>query len=411
MSLTQFSEKQLQILDFILSGDYALICDGAVRSGKTTVMAMAFLLWAMEFFDQTSFAICGKTVRSAERNVLYPLLQHRSLPYELSYKSSKGLLTVRCGQRENRFYLFGGRDESSYMLIQGITLAGVMFDEVALMPKSFVDQAMSRCISYPNAKYFFNCNPASPEHSFYQEWIRSPRPNTRHLHFRLQDNPILTPEQISRTGELYSGVFYRRYILGEWCGAEGLVYDFSEKAIVDTLPSDGEYYISVDYGTLNPFSAGLWCLSEGRAVRISEYYHSGRDTHTQKTDEQYCDALQRLADGYSIRKVIVDPSAASFITALRRRGFHVIRAKNDVLDGIRTTAALLQSGRLLIHRSCVHAIAEFGLYRWDEASAKDRVIKENDHAMDEIRYFAATVMKQKSNGEYNSLWALGGAKA
>ena len=156
--------------------------------------------------------------------------------------------------------------------------------------------------------------------------------------------------------------------------------------------------MSVDYGTLNPFSAGLWCVQEGKAVRIGEYYYSGRDTQRQKTDEEYCDAIEALAGGREIRRVVADPSAASFILALRRRGFRVIRGDNAVLDGIRRTAAMLRSGELLIHRGCVHAIEEFGLYCWDEASGEDRVVKENDHVMDEIRYFVNTVLRRKPRG-------------
>lgn len=410
MRIKTLSEKQTQILDFAVSDEYALVCDGAVRTGKTTVMISAFVIWAMEYFDRTNFAVCGKTVQSAERNVLKPLQQMEDLPYSMSYKVSSKVLTVRCGDRENYFYVFGGKDESSYMLIQGITLAGVLFDEVALMPRSFVEQAMTRTISYPNAKLFFNCNPESRTHWFYREWIENARPRTKHLHFHLEDNPILSPEQIAATKANWTGVFYRRYILGEWCVAEGLVYDFGEANITDEAPRGGEYYISIDYGTLNPFSAGLWCVLGDKAVRIKEYYWSGREKQVQRTDEEYCEEVQKLAESYNIRKVVVDPSAASFIAALRKRKFTVVKANNDVLDGIRRTAVYLKDGNIRIHRSCVNTIEEFGLYRWDEKATDDKVIKEHDHAMDDIRYFCNTIMRQKVKPEeYRSLWAMGGA--
>lgn len=173
MQIKTLSEKQREIMRFIDTDDMALICDGSVRSGKTTIMSVAFVLWAMANYDRTNFAICGKTVQAAERNILKPLVEVEGLGAALAmqYKVSTHVLTVRCGDVVNWFYFFGGRDESSYMLIQGITLAGVLFDEVALMPRSFVEQALSRAISFERPKYFFNCNPESPQHWFYKEWI------------------------------------------------------------------------------------------------------------------------------------------------------------------------------------------------------------------------------------------------
>lgn len=387
-------------MDFIGSDDLALLCDGSVRSGKTTIMSMAFVLWAMENYNHTNFAICGKTVQAAERNILKPLMEIDGLGAALSmrYKVSTRVLTVRCGDVTNWFYLFGGKDESSYMLIQGITLAGVLFDEVALMPRSFVEQALSRAISFERPKYFFNCNPESPQHWFYKEWIENQRENTQHIHFLLEDNPILTPQMIERTKAMYSGVFYDRYIRGLWVVAEGLIYPmFGDSCIVDNPPQGGRYYISCDYGTLNPFSAGLWCWDGKTATRIAEYYHSGRQTQQHKTDEDYYTALEQLAGDKPVQAVIVDPSAASFIEVIRRhKRFPVRKAKNDVLAGINTTARFLQDGTIKIHRSCSACIREFGLYRWDEKAETDRPIKENDHAMDDIRYFAYTVLRQKA---------------
>lgn len=400
MRIKSLSAKQRQIMDFIGSDDLALICDGSVRSGKTTIMSMAFVLWAMENYNHTNFAICGKTVQAAERNILKPLMEIDGLGAALSmrYKVSTRVLTVRCGDVTNWFYLFGGKDESSYMLIQGITLAGVLFDEVALMPRSFVEQALSRAISFERPKYFFNCNPESPQHWFYKEWIENQRENTLHIHFLLEDNPILTPQMIERTKEMYSGVFYDRYIRGLWVVAEGLIYPmFGEGCLVDNPPQGGRYYISCDYGTLNPFSAGLWCWDGKTATRVAEYYYSGRQEQRHKTDEDYYTALEQLAGDKPVQAVIVDPSAASFIEVIRRhKRFPVRKAKNDVLAGINTTARFLQDGTIKIHRSCSACIREFGLYRWDEKAETDRPVKENDHAMDDIRYFAYTVLRQKA---------------
>ena len=398
MQIKPLTKKQKAIMEFIDSDDLALICDGSVRSGKTTIMSMAFVLWAMKNYNHTNFAICGKTVQAAERNILKPLMEIDGLGAALSmrYKVSTRVLTVRCGDVINWFYLFGGKDESSYMLIQGITLAGVLFDEVALMPRSFVDQALARAISFEHPKYFFNCNPESPQHWFYKEYIEPQRENIQHIHFLLEDNPILTPQMIERTKAMYSGVFYDRYIRGLWVVAEGLIYPmFNDSCIVDELPETGEYYISCDYGTLNPFSAGLWCVNSGRAVRVAEYYYSGRDKQYQLTDEEYYAEIEKLAGERNIRHIIVDPSAASFIACIKKHGrFSVRKAKNDVMYGIRLTSAMLRAGAIKIGSGCGDAIREFGLYRWDEDSNEDKPIKENDHAMDDIRYFCATVLRR-----------------
>ena len=402
MRIKSLSAKQRQIMDFIGSDDLALICDGSVRSGKTTIMSMAFVLWAMENYNHTNFAICGKTVQAAERNILKPLMEIDGLGAALSmrYKVSTRVLTVRCGDVTNWFYLFGGKDESSYMLIQGITLAGVLFDEVALMPRSFVEQALSRAISFERPKYFFNCNPESPQHWFYKEWIENQRENTLHIHFLLEDNPILTPQMIERTKEMYSGVFYDRYIRGLWVVAEGLIYPmFGEGCLVDNPPQGGRYYISCDYGTLNPFSAGLWCWDGKTATRVAEYYYSGRQEQRHKTDEDYYTALEQLAGDKPVQAVIVDPSAASFIEALRREGFPVSRADNDVADGIRVTANLLKQRKIVICEGCENCLAEIAAYCWeDSGTGRDRPKKERDHAMDEMRYFAVSIAKKERGG-------------
>lgn len=360
-------------------------------------MSLSFVRWAMEEYRDCTFGICGKTVQSAERNIINPLRALRYLPkhgYHLKWNRTDKLLTVTRGGKSNRFYVFGGKDESSAALIQGITLAGVLLDEVALMPRSFVEQAMARC-SVEGSRFWFNCNPESPQHWFYKEWVeKAEEKNALHLHFDLEDNPSLSAAIIQRYKSLYSGVFYQRYILGEWVLAEGLVYDFGEKNITDKAPKSGLYYVSIDYGTYNAFSAGLWCVLGETAVREKEYYYDGRAKGIQKTDAEYCDCIDELCDGREIMAVVVDPSAASFIAALKRRGYRVRKARNDVLDGIRLTSRLLHNGNVKIHRSCADAIREFGLYRWDEKSTVDKVIKENDHAMDEIRYFCATVLRR-----------------
>ena len=391
------SDKQRKIMAFPFTKYDALICDGAIRSGKTVFMMLAFIDDAMRRYNGQRFGICGKTVDSTVKNIIAPYLSltYAKNKYRLQWKRTDKVLIVSNGERENVFEVFGGKDESSFMLIQGRTLAGVLLDEVALQPRSFVEQALARC-SVTGSKLWFNCNPDSPQHWFYTEWIQQAKSrNALHLHFSLEDNPALDESIIQRYKSLYTGVFYQRYILGEWVLAEGLVYDFGEENITDEQPKGAEYYISVDYGTLNPFSAGLWSVNGSKAVRIQEYYYDGRKQQKQLTDEDYCDEIEKLAKDRDIVKVIVDPSAASFITALKRRGFRVQAADNSVLDGIRRVAVYLREGNIKIHRSCVDAIREFGLYRWDDKQTEDKVIKESDHALDETRYFANTIMRRR----------------
>lgn len=382
----------------------AIICDGSVRSGKTVSMILGFVHWAMRFFDGKNFGICGKTISSTERNIILPLLNMPDITdyYSLQYiREENKRIIIRSGSHTNTFFIFGGKDESSYTLVQGITLSGVLFDEVALMPKSFVDQAVARTLSEPEARYWFNCNPESAEHWFYKEWIcNTHQKKALHLHFTMQDNPILSPEQIADAERLYTGVFYNRYIKGLWCVAEGLIYPMFDKAVHVThhpeLQPGGDYYISCDYGTLNPTSAGLWYLQpDGHAIRLREYYYDGRKTKTPRTDEEHYKALEQLAGDVAgkVRAVIVDPSAASFIECIRRHGlFRVWQADNSVLDGIRDTSSLLQMQYLHICDNCTDIIREFSLYRWDESATEDRPIKENDHAMDDMRYFVRTAM-------------------
>lgn len=384
----------------------AIICDGSIRSGKTVCMTVGFVLWSMASFDGQKFALCGKTVESLRRNIILNMREWIPDDFQIVERRAENKIIISDGTgRENTYFIFGGRDESSYMLIQGITLAGVLMDEVALMPQSFVEQACARC-SVPGSKMWFNCNPAGPEHWFYKNWVLKPQEqNALHIHFTMADNNALAPEIRERYERMYSGVFYRRYILGEWCVAEGLIYEFGEENVTDELPEGGTYYISCDYGTLNPFSAGLWCVKDGKAVRIREYYYSGRSAGSTKTDEEYYEELEKLADGLPVHTVVVDPSAASFIATIRRHDhFSVRKARNEVLPGIRLTATMLKAGVIKIGSSCSDAIREFGLYRWDEKGEIDKPIKENDHAMDDIRYFCSTIMRRDAEAR----WLMGG---
>ena len=389
----RFSPKQVRVLSWWQDPALeAIICDGAVRSGKTFSMGLSFFLWASRCFQGRQFGLCGKTIGSLRRNLLSELVPClRRLGMTVRERRSENLLLVRYGGHENRFLLFGGRDESSAALIQGSTLAGVLLDETALMPRSFVEQAIARC-SVPGSRLWFNCNPEGPQHWFYQEWVlRARERRALRLHFTMADNPALSPRIRERYERAYTGVFYRRFVLGEWTAAQGLIYDFfdPDRDAAET-PADleGPWRISVDYGTSNPASFGLWGRKDGVWYRVEEFYYDSHRAGRQRTDGEYADDLERLAAGRAIQRVIVDPSAASFIELLRRRGFSVVKADNTVADGIRVTADYLRRGRIRICRGCRDCLREMALYCWEDRGGRDAPRKEHDHAMDEMRYFA-----------------------
>lgn len=423
MIIEALSKKQKQILTFGFAqksrGLYDnIICDGAVRSGKTLPMSIGFILWAMRYFNGCNFAICSKTVGAAERNVILPLTECESVSeiFKIDYRRSTCSVTVSGGGVSNRFYIFGGTDERSYTKVQGVTLCGVLFDEVALMPRSFVEQAMARTASVSGAKLWFNCNPESSEHWFYKEWILDAdgknKKRSLHLHFLMDDNPIMTEEKIKRTENQYDGVFYERYILGKWVLAEGVIYPmFGDNCKVNAydittyydadykkrLKTSGRRYISIDYGTKNPCSMGVWFVPDNTdlpVVREREYYYDSQSEKRQLTDDEYYAALERLAGEDDIECIVIDPSAASFIALINKKGrFAVRKADNDVLSGIRFTGSALKNGVIKIDFGCKDIIREFSAYVWDDKADEDRPVKQNDHAMDDMRYFCYTVLR------------------
>lgn len=386
----------------------AVICDGAVRSGKTLALSIGFCLWGTACFDGAAFAMCGKTITALERNVvreLVPVLSEAG--FCVRELKSRHCLEISAFGHTNTFYLFGGKDEGAAALIQGMTLAGVLFDEAALMPRSFVEQAAARC-SAAGAKLWFCCNPEHPYHWFYREWIRkAEEKQVLYLHFTMDDNPSLSEETKARYKRMYGGVFYDRFILGKWTASEGLVYPmFSrEQHVTETLPEAcSRYVISCDYGTVNPTSMGLWGEKDGVWYRLREYYYAARREGMLRTDEQHYAGLEKLAAGVPVECVAVDPSAASFIACiLSHRKFRVIRAKNDVLSGIRLVSDALAAGRLRIGASCEDCIREFGQYCWNENAAGDVPRKEHDHAMDDVRYFVSTILHGQREADFAAI--------
>lgn len=402
MELETFSKKQTIALTWWVKNSVyekfdAIICDGSIRSGKTVCMSISFVLWAFYKFNGSAFALCGKTIRSLRRNLLTPILPTlKNLGFKYRQKISENLIEISYEGRINLFYLFGGKDESSAALIQGMTLSGVLFDEVALMPRSFVDQALARCSVY-ESKFWFNCNPEYPGHWFYKEWIlKKDQRGAFYLHFTMDDNPSLSSALKERYKRLYSGSFYQRFIEGRWVAVEGLIYPYmTEESAFCTVPKEdfSRYALSCDYGIVNPTSCGLWGEKEGTWYRIDEYYYDSRKEGETRTDEEHYKYICDLIGDKHISCMTVDPSAASFITLIKRRGkYSVTPAKNNVVDGIREVSSALKRGDIKICKNCMNSIREFSLYRWNDNGNNDTPVKENDHAMDDIRYFVTTVM-------------------
>ena len=435
----EFSKKQKQVLTWWCKDspvrDYdGIIADGSIRSGKTVSMSLSYVMWAMDTFDDETFGMAGKTIGSFRRNVLTPLKRMlRSLGYKIEDHRSDNCLIVRKNGKENTFYIFGGKDEGSQELVQGITCAGFFFDEVALMPESFVNQATGRC-SVDGSKLWFNCNPESPMHWFKLEWIDKCITNLKssevkerqekdetlrnilYLHFTMDDNLSLSEKIKERYRSMYTGVFFLRFIKGLWAVAEGLIYtSFADDNLYEDVPialkSTGTRYITVDYGTHNPcVFLDIW--DDGQTVWVDNEYRwdstseeARRRPDPQKTDGEYADDMAVfIGDRPDMQcPIVVDPSAASFITELRLRGYAVRAADNAVEDGIRVLSAMFANKTVRIHKTrCQGLIAELRSYVWDDKAAErgeDKPVKQKDHAPDALRYYVYTVLPKWRTGK------------
>lgn len=402
MPSNTLSVKQLEILKFPFEDYDSIILSGAVRSGKTSIAMLSFVDFAMDNYNNQLFGICGKTVDSAVKNIIVPYLNlyYSAAKYSMQFKKSEKLLIVKKGDITNTFEVFGGKDESSFQLIQGRTLASVFLDEVVLMPESFVNQALSRC-SVDGARYWFSCNPGSPNHWFYRNWVqRAEEKNAKYLHFTLEDNPSLSEKTLERYRNQYSGMFYQRYVLGEWVLAEGLVYNFDKDRLIDDdLPNFQEYYLSIDYGIVNPFACHVWGLTNKMAYCLDEYYYDYKEHNENKrTDEEHYQAIEDLVKNYNIESVVIDPSATSFKETIMRHGrYSVINANNNVISGISNCMNILATDYIRFNSKCKNLFKEFGLYSWDDKSNHDKVVKEFDHCADSFRYFVNTILVHQFN--------------
>lgn len=396
-----FSTKQKKLLYWWEEGspykDYDIvIADGAIRSGKTIAMICSFLIWSQKHYKGESFIIAGKSIGALKKNVLGPMFQiMQSWGWQYEYNRSENYIIIG----SNTYYCYGAVNEASQDLLQGLTAAGALADEVALFPQSFTDQMIGRC-SVDGSKIFMNCNPKGPYHYFKLEYINKAKAKKiYYLHFTMDDNLSLANSIKEKFKRMFSGVFFKRYILGLWTMAEGVVYSmFSEEKHVKVLNENWEYiFVSVDYGAQNPTTYGLYGRKDNKYHLIRSYYHSGKDSG-QKTNKKYADDMDEFLgeDKKKIKYIIVDPSAKSFIIELREKGYKVIKAKNGVLEGIALLANLLETESFTLDPSCKEDIKEFSSYVWDEKAAErgeDAVLKANDHTADRNRYAVFTDSK------------------
>lgn len=403
-----FSRKQKQVLTWWLDNSPhkdkdGIIADGAVRSGKTLIMSLSFVIWAMETFESAKFGMAGKTIGSYRRNVLFTLkIVLRLRGYRVHDRRADNLLVIKKHGIENYFYIFGGKDEKSQDLVQGFTAAGFFFDEVTLMPESFVNQAVARC-SEEGAKLWFNCNPDGPFHYFKIDWVDNlAEKNVLRIQFELDDNPSLSPKVKERYRRMFRGIFYDRFILGLWVLAEGVIYSmFEKRMVIKRVPSTVKIvkkWIGIDYGHSNATAFLLVGLgSDSRLYILDEYYHIGKEAVIQKSPSKYAREFRQwlIRNGVEQMPVVyertyIDPSAKGFMLQLYEEGVGKIQqANNDVLKGIELITSIIDNDMFRVLAHCKNTVMELGAYCWDEKAAErgeDKPKKQNDHALDALRY-------------------------
>ena len=341
-------------------GKDAIICDGSVRSGKTLSMTLGFILWSASTFSDQTFALCGKTIASLRRNVIVHLPEWLEGIGDVRERRGDNQLQITVDGHTNTYYLFGGKDESSYMLIQGMTLAGVLFDEAALMTRSFVEQAISRC-SVEGSRFWFNCNPDHPQHWFYQEWIlKAADHNALYLHFTMSDNLSLSHEIRARYERMYSGVFYSRYIQGLWCAAEGAIYkafiEHPDRYLIRRSDVTNLHYIHIghDIGghkSRHTYVAVGFDRSFSHVTALMSWSLNAKDTSVEYISDRLADFAKQLRERYGFLDAVYADSAEQAIlqTERARTGLTILNSiKNPILERIRCENYMLATGKLQI---------------------------------------------------------------
>ncbi|MFF5001585.1 PBSX family phage terminase large subunit [Streptomyces phaeochromogenes] len=367
---------------------------GSVRSGKTIASLLAFVIAVATAGPSGLIIICGRSLQTIERNVFEPL-QDAALfgPLAKHVHHTRGATTATILGRT--VHLVGAADTRAEGRLRGLTAQLAYVDEATLIPEGFWTQLLAR-LSVPGARLYATTNPDSPRHWLKVGYLdRAHELNLRAWHFKLADNPSLSAEYVADLTAEYVGLWRRRMIDGAWCVAEGAIYDMWDESrhVVTELPAMRRHWCGIDYGTTNPFSAVL--LGEGVDDRLyvcAEWRHDSRTTHRSMTDAQYSRAVRKWLDtlGITPEWTFIDPSAASFSTQMWQDGHPgLARATNDVVDGIRSVAALLEAGRLLVHASCAGLLDELPGYSWDPKATErgeDAPLKVDDHSADATRY-------------------------
>lgn len=394
-----YTEKQRELLRLWQKRQLQRInlLEGSVSSGKTWVSLVLWAFWVASMPQSKPYLMCGKSLITLKRNCLL-LLQELvgESNFVFSVPAKEGYLFGR------RVFLEGANDARSESKIRGMTLQGAYCDELTQFPEDFFAMLLSR-LRLPGAKLIATTNPDAPLHWLKAKYIdRADELDFLDIKFTLDDNTTLPRDYVENLKREYTGVFYSRFILGNWTKAEGLVYPMfdMDKHVVNTLPERStrhRYYISVDYGVSNPFASGLYDYDpiEGRAVKIKELYYKGGSAN-RVDNEAYYKMLRDFIGDYMIEYIIIDPSASSMIETIQKYAeYMVVPADNDVLNGIQDVTKFINTGSLLFYKDCVETFKEFGAYSWDEKKTEDAVIKENDHAMDEVRYFCRTALRNE----------------
>lgn len=408
------SDKQKKILAFPYSRYDALICDGAVRSGKTSIMMWAYVRWAMENFSGQRFGVCGRTVDSCTKNIIVPFtaMSLAKERYIIRWRRGDKVMEVRRGAVTNYFEVFGGKDEASYTLIQGRTLAGVLLDEVVLMPRSFVEQALARC-SVDGARLWFSCNPGSPHHWFYQEWIkRSRERNALYLHFEMTDNPGLSKRTLERYENMYAGIFYDRYVRGLWVAAEGIVYkDFAndtEKYLIgdplEWAKQNGTSFsiisIGVDFGgtkSATKFQA-TGITKDFRVVALEEEYIKNEEIDPNALNRRFATFCQLITSKYGYSQTRADSAETVLIRGLDHTaqkmhlGTQVKNAmKLQITDRIRLVVLLMKQGRFKVSRNCPHLIDALQTAIYDPDKFEDERLDDGTSDIDSLDAFEYSI--------------------
>lgn len=376
------------------------IYEGSVRSGKSYIALRRFLK-ELSKGPAGEYVIVGKSERTIAHNIIEPLNSYQFMNGTIRYNRIMGEFKIF----NKKVYVIGANDERSESKIRGSTFAGALVDEITIIPQSFFKMLLSR-LSINDAKLFGTTNPDSPMHWLKTDFIdRAHELDLKSFKFVLDDNPVLSKKYKDSLKAEYKGLWYKRFILGEWVLAEGAIYDFFDTNLhVKPKPPTyaKQYFLGIDYGTTNAFAAVLIGFNDDHHPAIwveKEYYWNSREKGYQKTDSEYAMDLQREFEGYPISLVYIDPSAASFKVELKRKRFAVKEANNDVLDGIRFVGALIAQGDLVICKQCTNLIKEIESYVWDENSVKlgeDKPVKKNDHAIDAMRYVLYTHFGKKT---------------